>query len=201
LWGLGGGPRLIDVTTSYADGFTTGAPFVATTPERWTEIMDEVKQQLVAKGRDPLAFDFGLFPASCLVHEDENVLDRVLDNPIVRWLTLVVGRINQADWLRDGIEPPMPKDWHYAMKLLPMKIGAAEAEDLLRNVTRDMVERSWFWGTPSQVADQLQGFVDVGTTWMHIGDLTPLVLDPADAAESARRVIEISATLKAGNAP
>jgi len=200
LWGLGGGPRLIDITTSYADGFTTAAPFVATSPQRWTEIKDELKGQLVAKGRDPGSFDFGLFPACCLIHEDENVLDRVLDNPIVRWLTLVNGRINQADWLLEDIEPPIAADWHYAINLLPMKIGPAEADEMLAKVTRYHVERSWFIGTPAQVADQLQGFVDVGTTWMHVGDLTPLVLDPADAAESPRRVIEISAKLKANSA-
>jgi phthiodiolone/phenolphthiodiolone dimycocerosates ketoreductase len=197
LWGLGGGPRLIDITTSYADGFTTAAPFVASTPERWASIIDELKGQLAAKDRDPAAFDFGLFPACCLIHEDPNVLDRVLDNPIVRWLTLVMGRINQADWSRDGFEPPMPTDWHYAIDLLPMKISAAETQELLGKVTRELVERSWFIGTPAQVADQLRGFVDAGATWMHVGDLTPLVLEPDDAVASAGRVIDISTRLKA----
>lgn len=197
LWGLGGGPRLIDITTSYADGFTTAAPFVASTPERWTSIIDELKGQLAAKGRDPAAFDFGLFPACCLIHEDPNILDRVLDNPIVRWLTLIMGRINQADWSREGLEPPMPTDWHYAIDLLPMKISASETQELLGKVTRELVERSWFIGTPAQVANQLSGFVDAGATWMHVGDLTPLVLEPEDAAASASRVIEISTRLKA----
>jgi alkanesulfonate monooxygenase SsuD/methylene tetrahydromethanopterin reductase-like flavin-dependent oxidoreductase (luciferase family) len=62
------------------------------------------------------------------------------------------------------------------------------------------VERSSFIGTPSQVADQLQKFVDVGTTWIHVGDLTPMVLEPDDAAQSVRRVIEVSSALKANNA-
>jgi len=188
---------LIDITTSYADGFTTAGPFVASSPERWVEIMDDVRGQLITKGRDPENFDFGLFPACCLIHEDENVLDRALDNPITRWSTLALGRINQADWRREGIEPPMPDSWHYAVNLLPMKIGEAETKDLLGRVTREMVEKSWFIGTPAQVAEQLQRFVDVGTTWMHIGDLMPMVLEPEDAAESSRRVIEVSAALKA----
>ena len=108
-----------------------------------------------------------------------------------------MGRINQADWSRDGLEPPMPTDWHYSIDLLPMKISAAETQELLGKVTRELVERSWFSGTPAQVADQLCGFVDAGATWMHVGDLTPLVLEPEDAAASASRVIEVSTRLKA----
>jgi phthiodiolone/phenolphthiodiolone dimycocerosates ketoreductase len=196
IWGLGGGPRLIDITTSYADGFTTAAPFVATNPARWAEIIEQLKGQLVAKDRDPDAFDFGLFPACCLIHEDENVLDRALENPLIRWVTAIMGRINQADSERDGIAPPLPADWHYAMKLLPYRIGAAEAEEMMSGVTREMVERSWIIGAPAEVANHLRGFVEVGTTWRHIGDLTPLVLDPADAAESGRRVIEIAQGVK-----
>ena len=47
LWGLGGGPRLIDITTSYADGFTTAAPLVATTPTA----VDRTEERVEATAR------------------------------------------------------------------------------------------------------------------------------------------------------
>jgi phthiodiolone/phenolphthiodiolone dimycocerosates ketoreductase len=194
--GLGGGPRLMDIATSYADGIAAYAPGAAPTPARWAETMKQIRRQVAEKGRDPDDFEFGLFPAVCLIHEDANVIDKLLDNPIVRWLALCGGRINQADWELDGITPPIRPDWHYASDLLPMNIGAAEAEAMLAGVTREITERSYFIGTPAQVAEQLRGYVDVGTTNIHIGDLAAMVLPPEDAAQSTRRVIETAAALK-----
>ena len=193
---LGGGPRLIDIATSYADGLSAYAPGAAATPAQWAEFMGDLLRVVANKGRDPDDFDFGLFPAVCLIHEDHDVLDELLDNPIVRWLALCGGRINQADWEREGITPPIRTDWHYAANLLPMTIGPAEAEEMLSGVTREIVERSFFIGTPTEVADQLRDYASAGTANIHIGDLAAMVLAPEDAAQSTRRVIETASALK-----
>lgn len=196
LRGLGGGPRLMDITTTYADGLSAYAPGAAVTPQRWADTMRDVRKQVAEKGRDPEDFEFGLFPAVCLIHEDPNVIDRLLDNPIVRWLALCGGRINQADWEIDGMKPPIRADWHYAGDLLPMTIGPVEAEEMLSGVTREHAERAYFFGNPREVAEQLRGYVEVGTTNIHIGDMAAMALPPEDSAESVRRVIETAAALK-----
>jgi phthiodiolone/phenolphthiodiolone dimycocerosates ketoreductase len=136
----------------------------------------------------------------CLIHEDENVIDRALDNPLLRWITAVIGRLNQDDWHREGISPPMP-DWHYAMKLLPMRLTDSDVSDGLSRVTREMSEKTWLYGTPEQVGAQLTGFVDVGASWIHIADTLPLVLDPQDAAQSPGRVIETARVVKSSSPP
>lgn len=195
LRGLGGGPRLIELTAEYADGFSTGAPCVASSPERLAEIIDEVNAVVEQKGRDPKNFEYSLYPVMCLIHEDENVLDRALDNPLMRWMTATIGRINQTDWEREGFNAPMP-DWHYAMKLLPQSMSQADVDEGLSRVTREMSERTWIWGTPEQVATELASFVDAGATWIHIADTLPLITAPDDAAESPRRVIETARLIK-----
>jgi phthiodiolone/phenolphthiodiolone dimycocerosates ketoreductase len=196
IWGLGGGPKLVDLTTSYADGFSTAAPEVATDPAHWAEIMSDVKQQLVAKDRDPDDFDYAMFPACCLIHEDEDVLDKIIENPLVRWITATNGHINQGDWQRQGITGALPSDWHYSLHLLPYKIGRTESEEILGRVTREMVEKAWFIGSPAQVAAQIQEYVDLGVSWVHIGDCVPLFTDPEDAVNGPARVIEVARALK-----
>jgi phthiodiolone/phenolphthiodiolone dimycocerosates ketoreductase len=126
LWGLGGGPKLLDITTSYADGISSLTPGVWSRPEQTSEQVTAVKQMLARKERDPEAFDFALWGAA-LVHEDEDAIERALINPIVRWLAAIVGRFNQGDWLSEGSEPPIGADWHYGTKFLPLAYDSDRA--------------------------------------------------------------------------
>jgi phthiodiolone/phenolphthiodiolone dimycocerosates ketoreductase len=195
VWGLGGGPRLLDVTARYADGYSTMAPTVAATPERWAETMASLRAMVAERDRDPDDFDFALFPAAVLIHEDENVIDRALENPVLKWMTACWGRINQDDWELEGLPSPRP-GWHYAINLLPTTISDAERDEVLARTTRAHCEKTWIYGTPEQVAAQLQPYVDLGTRWMHVADTLPFVLDPEDGANTVTRTIEVARIIK-----
>jgi len=197
IWALGGGPKLIDLATTYADGFGTMVPFVSSSVEQWAETVASMKQVLERKGRDPEAFDFGVYGA-VLLHEDENVIDKALDNPLIRFVAAIFGRLNQRDWDKEGIEPAYPRDWHYALKLLPTFLTKAEIDDTLSRVTRPMSEKTWVYGNPKQVAGTLQEYVDAGATWMSVIDILPTVLEPADAQNALGRSIEVCSYLKNG---
>jgi phthiodiolone/phenolphthiodiolone dimycocerosates ketoreductase len=196
LWGLGGGPRIIDMTTTYADGFATMAPMIWSSPEEAAEAIAKFKKELEARGRDPEAFQFGIW-AAMLLHEDEQILDRALDNPLMRFQTAILGRIIQSDWRKEGIEPPMPPDWHYALKMLPTGISRAEADEWIGRTTREMSEKSWFYGTPASVAAELEAYVDAGVTWINVLDALPMILEPDDAQTAITRSLDVCARLKA----
>jgi phthiodiolone/phenolphthiodiolone dimycocerosates ketoreductase len=195
VWGLGGGPKLVDMTTTYADGFATLAPFVASTPDRWAETVTNMKGQLEQKERDPEDFGFGLW-AALLLHEDQAVIEQALENPLIKYFAGFAGRVNQADWDAEGIEPVFPRDWHYAMKLLPQNVSAEEADDVVARVPREMTEKSYIAGTPQQAAAQLQDYVDAGATWMCIIDVLPFVLPPEEIPAALGRSLEVAAALK-----
>lgn len=195
VWTVGGGPRLIDLTTSYADGVNVAIPAVQAYPESHGEWIGGVKEGLAAKERDPEDFGFGGW-AVMLCYEDEDVIDRALDNPVVRWEAAIWGRFNNADWAKEGIESAFPEDWHYSMKFKPMKIGPAEVDDILGRTSREMAEKCMLHGTPEQIAGQLEGFLHAGVNWLSLTDFMPLVLDPEDAAKSPGRMFEIARILK-----
>jgi phthiodiolone/phenolphthiodiolone dimycocerosates ketoreductase len=194
VWGLGGGPRLIDITTSYADGFATSAPGVWANPERAAEEIQKMKQELERKGRDPESFDFGAW-ALLILHDegDDDIVEAAFANQLLRWQVATQGRLNQNDWDAEGIEPVMPRDWHYAMKLEPVRWTAAEAKEITARVSDEMIRKSAIVGTPTQVAARLQEYVDAGVTWMMLTDLPAgfLKLD-----EPLRRTIEVAQSLK-----
>jgi len=198
VWGLGGGPKLLDLTTTHADGFCTIAPSVWTSPEHAAEEIAKLKQVLEQKGRDPEAFDFGIWPLM-LLHDEgqEELVEAALENALIRWLVAVFGRINQADWEREGITPPMPADWHYAMKLLPIRWTAEEVAAVIKDISREMIEKSLFIGTPAQVAQTMREYVEAGVTWLMVADIMPFVVAPDELEACARRALEVCAGVKA----
>jgi phthiodiolone/phenolphthiodiolone dimycocerosates ketoreductase len=198
LWGLGGGPKLLDLVTSYADGFCTSTPNVWASPEGTAENVAALKDDLERKERDPEGFGFGTW-VMLLVHDDPNVIDRALENPIFKWLAATAGRMNQTAWDREGIEPVMPRDWHYAMRMLPIAYSDAEVEEILGKVTREMTEKSYIFGTAAEVTAEMQRHVDAGLTWIAPCDLLPMIGDPADVPAAMQRTLDVCALLKGGD--
>jgi phthiodiolone/phenolphthiodiolone dimycocerosates ketoreductase len=196
FWGLGGGPQFFDITTSYADGIGTAVPFVWATAEQAAEEIQRHKKTLERKGRDPDEFTFGVWAVTAL-HEDPEVLEQARRNPLLRWLAAIFGRLNQADWLKEGLTPPFPTDWHYALKLLPMDLTAQQVHDIIDPISDKVIEKSWFSGTPAEVAAEFQAYVDAGVDWLQVYDILPIYLQPEEAATAHLRSIEVCRILKA----
>ena len=195
MWALGGGPKLIEIACAKADGFATVAPFAWPSPEKAAEEIRSMRDKVEAGGRDPDAFEFGVWCVA-VMHEDDEMIRRALKNALIRWQTAIFGRLNMSDWDAEGIEPPMPRDWHYAANLEPMKIDAAETDEILDRVTDEMVRRSWFIGTPEKVAAELKGYHDAGVTWLHLSDLLPLAIDIEEGAGPNDRMLDVFRRLK-----
>ena len=198
VWGLGGGPKVLDLATTYAEGFSTMAVMVWSSPEHTYEEIKKMKQQLESKGRDPEKFDFGVW-APLLLSEDDEFVERSFDNALVKWTTCIMGRILQADWQKEGITPPMPPDWHYAIKMLPQKIGLKEANEMMSRVTPEMSHKSWIYGSPKKAAAELQGYIDAGVTHVSMIDMVPAILEPAESAKAGQNSIEVCRHIKSAN--
>jgi phthiodiolone/phenolphthiodiolone dimycocerosates ketoreductase len=196
LWGLGSGPRILDLSTSHADGLCSAAPCSWPTPEHAAAAIAGIKEDVARKGRDPDAYRIGLV-CPVMIHDDEDVLDRAFDNPIVRWTTAIFGRTQPEDWRREGEEPAVPEGWTYYLRMKPHDTPQSFVDDVLAKSTRRMAELGFIWGDAANVAAQLQAYVDAGVDWICPADYLPLVLDPADAAGSLPRTIDVCERLKA----
>ena len=195
IWGLGGGPKIVDLSTRYADGFATMGLMVWSSPDNAREEISKMKALLAGKGRDPESFGFGIY-MPCLLHEDQNVLSYALDNDLIRWITTIMGRINQGDWEKEGMPSPMSKDWHYANHLLPVRLGEAETLAMIARSTLRHAEKSFLFGTASKIAADIQPYVDAGVTWVGVLDFIPMLLEPAESAAALARSIEVCRLLK-----
>jgi len=107
-----------------------------------------------------------------------------------------LGRLNQAEWEPLGIAPVLPVDWHYAMKYVPTEWTADDAYAITDKVNVEMVERSFFLGTPTEVANELRSFAEAGATWIAPCDFLLPLLTLEDAAAALPRSLEVCRHLK-----
>jgi len=197
-WAMGGGPRLINIATKHGDGFVSAIPLVSANPDQWAKKVVGIKQQLEDNGRDPDDFTYGAFFLTAM-HEDEEVIDKAMDNKMMRWFAAALGRFTPGDWDAEGIEPAYPRDWHYAWKLLPDEVTQDELDEVDKKVTREMVKKSLFWGDAASVANDLKAYADAGANYFIVADMLPFTLEAEEAKAAVGRSIEVSRLLKKGN--
>lgn len=197
VWAMGGGPRLIEMAARYADGISASSPCAIPRPEALAELVRDVRQKVEEAGRDPDAFDFSLWIPTFL-HEDSAVVDEALNNKLIKMWAAVFGRFHHDSWAAEGIQPIMPKGFHYALKAIPTQWTRHECEEIVAKVSPAMIEKSIFAGSPTQVARQISEYIDAGATHVAVWDFAPMVRPIEDAPAATARSLELCRLLKGG---
>jgi phthiodiolone/phenolphthiodiolone dimycocerosates ketoreductase len=178
----------IEICGKHSDGWGTFLP-PSGSPQWYAEQVQEVKRLAGLAGRDPESMTFfgGL---CCIVAPTEAQVQRATENLALRWdvAALVPG---PSSWQRFGTENPLG-DWSYPRDLVPMDWSREDALNIARQVSPEMVRHLRFCGTPQQVADQIQPYIDAGMNKILIANYGELVLsgDWGDALAGQRVVSE-----------
>ncbi|GAB3216539.1 LLM class flavin-dependent oxidoreductase [Mycolicibacterium hippocampi] len=170
FWALGGGPKLIELAASHADGWMTVIPAAAPSPEAYAKRVTTVREDVERAGRDPDAFGFGIQPL-LMMHEDPDVIEAGLQSPVVRLLASMWGRFPHASWRDEGVDTVFPDGWDYSLHWDALSLSHAEIDSLLQRIPDEMVRRSFLIGTPSEVTEVVQAYVDAGATQVAPFDL------------------------------
>jgi phthiodiolone/phenolphthiodiolone dimycocerosates ketoreductase len=195
IWAMGGGPKLTEIATKYADGYVSLCPQVYTTPEAYAAEVVRIKDLLEKEGRDPEKFTFALWNVVFL-WDDPEEFERLIDNPLLKFQAATVGRLKHSDWRKEGIDTVFPDDWHYALKMLPHAYSDAEAQDIVDRTPDEMVRGFCFKGTPKEVANDLQGFIDAGATAMFPMDYSPYFLGAEGQQHALERQLALCTELR-----
>ncbi len=195
VWGLGAGPMLLDHVTSWADGLATSVPSAFASPDRVGTAIAGIRKQLEKKGRDPEKFRIGLW-FSVLLHEDDTQLERAFNNPLVKFVSGAMGRIDTRLWHEEGLGLPFPDGWTYFKDLMPYGMKDSLVDDIVAAVTPKHMERAWLLGSPEDVAKQVQPYLEAGVDWVMAIDYRPVVGAPEDAAAAATRGADLCAAIK-----
>ncbi|MCU1359231.1 MAG: Coenzyme F420-dependent N5,N10-methylene tetrahydromethanopterin reductase-related flavin-dependent [Ilumatobacteraceae bacterium] len=193
---LGGGPRLLEMAAKYADGYSFAVPSVFTSPEQFAETATKIRQAVERNGRDPDAFEFSMWYGAAM-HEDPEMIERLKQNALFKFFAAGQARIDQSEWVREGIQPAYDTKWHYAINLLPQELSAEDCAAVLSRVSPELVDHAIDYGEPASVAANIQGYIDAGVTYVSVVDLLPpLMLPLEEQLPAMSRSIEVCALLK-----
>jgi phthiodiolone/phenolphthiodiolone dimycocerosates ketoreductase len=89
----------------------------------------------------------------------------------------------------------MPMDWHYALHMKPNSLSLDQIMDVVDRVTPEMVRKTYFHGTPADIAAQIRPYVAGGANLHLIADLAPLLV-PTEPEVTLRNSAEICRLVK-----
>ncbi len=155
IWIGANGPRMLEITGRYADGWW---PAGAWTPEDYAAKLGAVRASAERAGRDPMA----IVPANiqvCMIAHDDAELAEILKAPLVKAFLL---QVSAQDLFARGFEHPLGQDWGGYQDINPAVLPRARILRLLENSRPEMLVSMIPTGTPAAIARRLKAFVDAG---------------------------------------
>lgn len=193
---MGGGPRLTELAVKHADGWSSGAPFVSPTPEHYAAALAEHKTELVKAGRDVGSYVTGLHHIAFICKSKDD-FEQYVDNPMLKWYAATGGRLHMGDWAKEGIESVMPLDWRYNFDMRPAELSRAEVEAVTSRVPAEMVRKTFFYGTPDDIAKEIIPYAKAGCKLNLIADISPLMVE-TDPFYNIEQMAEVCRLVKVG---
>jgi phthiodiolone/phenolphthiodiolone dimycocerosates ketoreductase len=172
----GSSPRALRIAGQYADGWIAMAP-TGSDAEKTAACIKTVKDHAEKAGRDPDKLRFYL-TALCLMGESDDEVEEMTHHPLIRWDATSL-MLNGKDWETWGFgEHPIRPDFSYSRDLTSMWWNTEDAWKVIEATPPQVVRNTRFAGTPTQVADMIQPFIEAGVTWVNPCDWAMFVQDP-----------------------
>ena len=169
LWIAAHAPRALGVAGRQGDGWY---PHLVKDPTDYERGLGIVRAAATEAGRDPGS----VTPAGhvdILVAPTERQVRELLDSRLARWAGAYAPA---AMWREVGATHPLGEAFGGYRDVLPERLDPATVEELIQTVPREVVERRILWGTPDQVARQVELLVEAGlraVTFLPLSIQTP----------------------------
>jgi phthiodiolone/phenolphthiodiolone dimycocerosates ketoreductase len=172
IWIAAHGPRMLQLTGKYGDGWY---PFAVASPDDYAARLEVVRDAARSAGRDPDAITPALHPITILAPTEEEA-SAMLDTRAIRFFGLL---FPDEVWQLFGLRHPLGDGLRGFMDLMPETYDRAQLDAAIDAVPRQMVE-SLFWGTPEQVVTRLRGFGEAG-----LRHVVPILISPLVSQDAA----------------
>lgn len=196
---VAGGGRAMKIAAEYGDGWITMLP-AAGDPDHYAAQVRQIKQWAEEAGRDPEALRFYALILGLICGSEEET-EAVVNHPLLRWDAIAL--IPDANVFNGWgiIEHPIRPDYNYSRDIISTDWSRADTLAVIDKVPSSVVRKARACGTPKQVADQLQPYIDAGLNWLNIINYAAFVGSGnfADSAASLALVTETVRILRERN--
>ncbi len=171
IWLAAHGPRMLELTGRYGDGWLPTLPY---TPASYESALGTIRSVAAAEGRnaDRIVPGWSTFT---VLGKTESEARALLDSPVVRFVALLAP---DHVWRQHGLTHPLGDGFGGLVDFVPQNYDRRQILDAMARVPVDLVAETMIWGTPEAVLERLAGFVDAG--------LRHVVMNPASAMASKR---------------
>ncbi|MDD7941360.1 LLM class flavin-dependent oxidoreductase [Actinomycetospora lutea] len=163
IWTAAHGPRMLRLTGRKADGWLP----TKLSPAEYCDALTTIRTAADQEGRDPDAITPGML-GYVLMGPDAETVQRLTEAPLVRALCVLL----PAQVFRDlGVEGPYP-DGSGFHDFIPTAIDRAESLRIIDAIPPAVVRHYAFCGTPDEVAEQVEEYVEKGLRHLVMWNIT-----------------------------
>ena len=155
IWIGAGGPRMLEITGRYADGWW---PAGAWTPEQYADKLGVIRASADKAGRDPMAI-VPAFIQMCLIADDDAELAEIIAAPLVKSIILQISAPELANF---GHVHPMGDAWRGFVDIDPHVLTRERFLSFCEAVTPEMILDLIPNGSPAKVARIVKTYCDAG---------------------------------------
>lgn len=166
IWLAAHGPRMLEIAGRLTDGWLP----TNITPEDYASKLAVIRESAERAGRDPEAFTPSML-AYVLCAPDEETLDRMCDQTLVRLLFAAVG-LSPETWARHGSSSPFEGGSGFH-SYVPTSVTRKEAERVASHIVPGVVKDATLHGTPEQIAEQIRAYQQAGLRDVVLWNITP----------------------------
>ncbi|MCY4425657.1 MAG: LLM class flavin-dependent oxidoreductase [Halieaceae bacterium] len=154
IWVGCSGPRMLEITGRYADGWW---PAGAYSPEDYAEKLQRIRDSAERAGRDPMAITTA-FIITCLIGDDDELAE-ILQAPLIKAFLLQV----PAQILQErGFQHPMGENWRGIQDINPGVLTRDRIVAMLDRVEPGAILSVVPHGAPKQIAKIIKPYCDAG---------------------------------------
>lgn len=183
IWVAAHGPRMLDLTGRYGDGWL---PVLVTDPDDYATRLATIRAAARAAGRNPLS----ILPAMqsyVVVAPTEREAREMLGAPPIRYIAVLAPA---EMWRRHSVAHPFGDDFKGFFDYVPNEHTRQELLDAMARVPLDALAEVLMWGTPQQVASRIRAFGEAGLRHANL-ELASAAVSPRAAANSFRAIWQI----------
>jgi phthiodiolone/phenolphthiodiolone dimycocerosates ketoreductase len=155
IWVGAHGPRMLELTGRYGDGWI---PTVVTSPEDYAQKWQAVQRAAVQADRDPEGITASFAPFVMLARDPAEAR-AILRNPIARFNALL---IPAAVWRSHGAEHPLGPRFRGFIDVLPEQLDLDEVHAAIEAVPDDMAALGVMVATPDQLVARVRALAEAG---------------------------------------
>lgn len=188
IWVGAHGPRMLEITGRYGDGWLPSYPMEA---GDYASRLAAVRRAAEDAGRDPKSIVAG-YQMYSVAAADHDTAHEILARPLAGAMALVAAA---WEWERVGRKHPLGANFEGLRDYVPEWYSDDELKEAIAQYDPEVFHDIVAHGTPTEIVSQIEPFIEAGLEHVVLVNNAPIAgLEYMDAARQGLR--EVAATLK-----